>query len=275
MVVAAVLAVTLDPALRLLVMRFGRVRSEDTHPVSRVLIRAYTPIAAWSLRHTKTVLAGAVALMLATVPAFMRLGSEFMPPLDEGTLFYMPSTMPGISIGDAQQLLQSTDRIIKQFPEVDRVLGKAGRAETPTDPAALSMLETVITLKPPSQWRHMPRWYSPWAPRWALPVLRHFVPDRITPQELVAELDQALRLPGVSNAWTMPVKARVTMLATGVRTPIGLKVSGADLRDLRMAARSRPSWPGCLAHAASSPSAPAAATSWISHGSARRWHASG
>jgi len=230
MVVAAVLAVTLDPALRLLVMRFGHVKSEETHPVSRVLIRAYTPLAAWSLRHTTVVLATAVALMLATVPAFVRLGSEFMPPLDEGTLFYMPSTMPGISIGDAQQLLQATDRVIKQFPEVDRVLGKAGRAETPTDPAPLSMLETVITLKPPSEWRTMPRWYSSWAPAWAMPVFRHFAPDRMTQEELVAALDRALKLPGVANAWTMPVKARATMLATGIRTPIGLKISGADLR---------------------------------------------
>jgi len=229
MVVAAVLAVTLDPALRLLVMRFGHVKSEESHPISRLLIRCYTPVAAWSLRHTTAVVATAVALMFATVPAFMRLGSEFMPPLDEGTLLYMPSTMPGISIGDAQKLLQTTDRVIKQFPEVDRVLGKAGRAETPTDPAPLSMLETVITLKPRSEWRTKPRWYSSWSPAWVTPVLRHFMPDRITQEELVAELDRALSLPGVANAWTMPVKGRISMLATGMRTPIGLKISGADL----------------------------------------------
>jgi Cu(I)/Ag(I) efflux system membrane protein CusA/SilA len=230
MVVAAILAVTLDPALRLLVMRFGRVRSEETHPISRTLIRLYEPVAAWSLQHARLVIAAACMLVLATAPVFMRLGSEFMPPLDEGTLFYMPSTMPGISIGDAQKLLQATDRIIKQFPEVDRVLGKAGRADTPTDPAPLSMLETIVTLKPRSEWRQVHRWYSGWAPAWATPVLRRITSDRLSQEELVAELDRALRLPGVANAWTMPVKGRISMLATGVRTPIGVKISGADLR---------------------------------------------
>src|SRR6185436_2940064 len=163
------------------------------------------------------------------VPAYLRLGSEFMPPLDEGTLFYMPSTMPGISIGDAQKLLQATDRIIKAFPEVDRVLGKAGRADTPTDPAPLSMLETVVTLKPRSEWRTVHRWYSGWAPGWVTPVLRRVTSDRLSPDELVAEMDRALKLPGVANAWTMPVKGRISMLTTGVRTPIGLKISGSDL----------------------------------------------
>jgi Cu(I)/Ag(I) efflux system membrane protein CusA/SilA len=230
MVVAAILAVTLDPALRLLLMRFGKVRSEETHPISRTLIRLYEPVAAWSLRHTRLVVAAACALVLATVPVFMRLGSEFMPPLDEGTLFYMPSTMPGIAIGDAQKLLQATDRIIKQFPEVDRVLGKAGRAETPTDPAPLSMLETVITLKPRSEWRTVPRWYSGWAPEWTRPALRRITSDRLSQDELVAEMDRALTLPGVANAWTMPIKGRIAMLATGVRTSIGLKIAGADLR---------------------------------------------
>jgi Cu(I)/Ag(I) efflux system membrane protein CusA/SilA len=230
MVVAATRAVTRDPALRLRVMRFGRVRSEETHPVSRTLIRCYEPVAAWSLQHTKLVVATAGALVLATVPAFMRLGSEFMPPLDEGTLLYMPSTMPGISIGDAQKLLQATDRVIKQFPEVDRVLGKAGRAETPTDPAPLSMLETVVALKPKSEWRTVPRWYSTWAPEWTRAALRRITPDRLSQDELVAELNRALRLPGVTNSWTMPVKGRLAMLTTGVRTPIGVKISGADLQ---------------------------------------------
>jgi len=230
MVVAAILAVTLDPALRLLLMRFGKVRSEETHPISRTLIRLYEPVAAWSLRHTRLVVAAACALVLATVPVFMRLGSEFMPPLDEGTLFYMPSTMPGIAIGDAQKLLQATDRVIKQFPEVDRVLGKAGRAETPTDPAPLSMLETVITLKPRSEWRTVPRWYSTWAPEWSRPALRRITSDRLSQDELVSEMDRALTLAGVANAWTMPIKGRIAMLATGVRTSIGLKIAGADLR---------------------------------------------
>jgi copper/silver efflux system protein len=230
MVVAAVLAVTLDPALRLMVMRFGRISAEESHPISRILIRVYEPVAAWSLQHTRAVVAGASVLMLATVPVFMRLGSELMPPLDEGTILYMPSTMPGISIGDAQRLLQATDRAIKEFPEVERVFGKAGRADTPTDPAPLSMLETVITLRPRADWRAVPTWYSSWAPEWLKPMLRRVTSDRLSQAELVARLDRALTMPGVSNAWTMPVKARTTMLSTGIRTPVGLKITGADLQ---------------------------------------------
>jgi Cu(I)/Ag(I) efflux system membrane protein CusA/SilA len=232
MVVAAILAITLDPALRLLVMRYGRIRSEEHHPISRGLIRVYRPVAAWALRRTGVVLAAAALLLLVTVPVAGRLGSEFMPPLDEGTLFYMPSTMPGISIGDAQRLLQATDRTITQFPEVARVMGKAGRADTATDPAPLSMLETVITLKPRAQWRAVPTWYSSWAPAWLKPALRRITSDRISQEQLVAELDQALTLPGVSNAWTMPVKARTAMLSTGIRTPIGLKITGSDLTEI-------------------------------------------
>ena len=232
MVVAAILAITLDPALRLLVMRYGRIRSEEHHPISRALMRVYRPVAAWALRRTGVVLAGALVLLLLTVPVAGRLGSEFMPPLDEGTLFYMPSTMPGISIADAQRLLQATDRTITQFPEVARVMGKAGRAETATDPAPLSMLETVVTLKPRSEWRTVPTWYSSWAPAWVKPVLRRITSDRISQEQLIAELDKALTLPGVSNAWTMPVKARTAMLSTGIRTPIGLKVTGSDLKEI-------------------------------------------
>ena len=232
MVVAAVLAITLDPALRLLLMRYGRIRSEEHHPISRGLMRLYAPVATWALRRTGVVLAAAGLMIVATIPIAGRLGAEFMPPLDEGTLFYMPTTMPGISIGDAQRLLQATDRTIKQFPEVDRVLGKAGRAETATDPAPLSMLETVVTLKPRSEWRKVPTWYSSWAPEWMLPLLRRVTSDRISQEQLVAELDKALTLPGVSNAWTMPVQARTAMLATGIRTPIGLKITGSDLREI-------------------------------------------
>ena len=232
MVVAAVLAITLDPALRLLLMRYGRIRSEEHHPISRVLMRLYAPVATWALRRTGLVLAAAGLLIVATIPIAGRLGAEFMPPLDEGTLFYMPTTMPGISIGEAQRLLQATDRAITQFPEVDRVLGKAGRAETATDPAPLSMLETVITLKPRDQWRKVPTWYSSWAPEWIKPLFRRVTSDRLSQEQLVAELDHALTLPGVSNAWTMPVKARTAMLSTGIRTPIGLKITGADLHEI-------------------------------------------
>ncbi len=159
----------------------------------------------------------------------MKLGSEFMPPLDEGSLMYMPTTMPGISITEAQRLLQVTDRIIKGFPEVDRVLGKAGRAETSTDPAPLSMLETVITLKPKSEWSKRDTWYSSWAPDWLKVPLRVITPDTISREELVARLNDALKIPGVSNAWTMPIKGRIDMLTTGIRTPVGLKISGGNL----------------------------------------------
>jgi len=248
MVVAAALAITLDPALRLLFTRLrlfafrpawlcrvanaalvGHIHPEERHPVSRVLGRLYEPVVRWSLRWKRTVIGGAAALILGTVPVFLGLGSEFMPPLDEGALFYMPTTMPGISITEAQKLLQVSDRIIQQFPEVDRVLGKAGRADTSTDPAPLSMLETVITLKPRAEWRRVPTWYSGWAPEWLKPLLRPITSDRLSTEALVDQLDQALQLPGVSNAWTMPIKARIDMLTTGIRTPLGLKISGDDL----------------------------------------------
>jgi len=251
MIVAACLAITLDPALRLLftrVRRFefrpawlcrasnavlvGQIHPEEKHPISRLLGRLYEPVVRWSLRWKRVVIGGAIALVLVTVPVFIQLGSEFMPPLDEGALFYMPTTMPGISITEAQTLLQVSDRIIRQFPEVDRVLGKAGRADTSTDPAPLSMLETVITLKPRAEWRSVPTWYSGWAPEWLKPVLRPITSDRLSTEELVNQLDRALDLPGVSNAWTMPIKARIDMLTTGIRTPLGLKISGDDLQKI-------------------------------------------
>jgi Cu(I)/Ag(I) efflux system membrane protein CusA/SilA len=156
-----------------------------------------------------------------------------MPPLYEEALFYMPSTMPGISIAEAQRLLQVTDRVIAQFPEVAQVAGKAGRAETSTDPAPLSMLETVVALKPRSQWRKAATWYSGWSPDWLKPLFRRFTPDTISPQQLVEELNAALRLPGLSNAWTMPIRARMDMLSTGIRTPAGLKIQGDDLEKIQ------------------------------------------
>src|SRR5258706_2490138 len=138
----------------------------------------------------------------------------------------MPSTMPGISISEAEHLLQVTDRTLARFPEVERVLGKAGRADTATDPAPVSMLETVIVLKPRHAWRPARTWYSSWAPRWAKSVFRHITPDRISRDDLVREMDAALRLPGVANAWSMPVRGRLDMLTTGVRTPLGIKIGG-------------------------------------------------
>ena len=247
MIVAAVLAITLDPVMRLLFTHMknfefrprwlaravnavlvGTIHSEETHPISKVLIGIYTPVCAWALRWKWFVIAGALALVAATVPAFQKLGSEFMPPLDEGSLLYMPSTLPGISVGQAQQLLETQDRILKQFQEVETVLGKAGRAETPTDPAPLSMMETVVVLKPESEWRKVDTWYSEWAPAWAKGIFRRFTPDHISTDQLVEEMDQALKIPGTTNAWTMPIKARVDMLTTGIRTPVGIKVYGAD-----------------------------------------------
>ena len=248
MIIAAVLAITLDPALRLLFIRMreftfnpvwlrraanavlvGRIRPEESHPVSRVLMALYRPVAAWSLKRPYLVITAAVALIAATVPIYSKLGSEFMPPLEEGSILYMPTTMPGISITEAQKLLQVTDRVIRGFPEVERVLGKAGRAETSTDPAPLSMIETVVTLKPKGEWRRVDTWYSGWAPDWLKGVLRRITPDHIPQQQLISEMNDALRLPGLANAWTMPIKGRIDMLSTGLRTPVGIKITGADL----------------------------------------------
>jgi Cu(I)/Ag(I) efflux system membrane protein CusA/SilA len=251
MIIAAILAITLDPAMRLVFTHMknfefrprwlarvtnavlvGKIHSEESHPISKILIRAYEPVCAWSLRWKYFVIAGAVALVIFTVPVFQRLGSEFMPPLDEGSLLYMPSTLPGISVTQAQQLLQVQDRIIMRFPEVETVLGKAGRAETSTDPAPFSMMETVIVLKPEDQWRKVDTWYSSWAPAWAKAIFRRFTPDHISTDQLVEEMNQALKIPGTSNAWTMPIKARVDMLTTGVRTPVGIKIYGADIKQI-------------------------------------------
>jgi copper/silver efflux system protein len=248
MIIAAFLAITLDPALRLLFTHMtnfsfrpqwlcrvtnavvvGSIHPEEKHPISRALIRLYQPVLLFSLRRKFLVIAAAVAMMVVTVPVYFHLGSEFMPPLEEGSILYMPSTMPGISIAEAQRLLQVTDRIIRQFPEVERVFGKAGRAETATDPAPLSMLETVITLRPNEEWRRVDTWYSSWAPQWAAKVLSRITPDHISQEELISQMNQALTLPGLANGWTMPIKGRIEMLSTGLRTPVGLKISGSDV----------------------------------------------
>jgi Cu(I)/Ag(I) efflux system membrane protein CusA/SilA len=251
MIVAAVLAITLDPAMRLLfthvrnfdfrprwlakgasAILIGKIHSEEQHPISRILIRIYDPVCRWALRWKYAVIAGAVALVLITIPVYQKLGSEFMPPLDEGSLLYMPSTLPGISIAEAQRLMQVQDKILMQFPEVATVMGKAGRADTSTDPAPLSMMETVIVLKPKDQWRKVDTWYTDWAPRPLIGVLRRITPDHISTDQLVDEMDAALKLPGASNAWTMPIKNRIDMLTTGVRTPVGVKIYGADIAEI-------------------------------------------
>jgi len=251
MAIAAVLAITLDPAMRILftharnfsfrprwlcraanAVLVGRIKPEEKHPLSRFLMRVYQPVVEFVLGHTWAVVVSAVLVVALTIPIYFQLGSEFMPPLNEGVILFMPSTLPGISVAEAQQLLQVQDRLLRQFPEVERVLGKAGRAETSTDPAPFSMMETTVVLKPESEWRHKDTWYTAWAPAWALPVLRRITPDHISWEELVGQMDQALKLPGVSNAWTMPIKARIDMLTTGIRTPVGIKIYGSDLKKI-------------------------------------------
>jgi Cu(I)/Ag(I) efflux system membrane protein CusA/SilA len=252
MAIAALLAITLDPAMRMLFARIdpfsfrprwlswaatkafvGTYRAEERHPVSRLLFRVYEPACRLVLRHPRKVIAGAFLAVALSVPFYFTLGREFMPNLDEGSILYMPTTLPGISVAQARELLETQDRVIRSFPEVERVFGKAGRAETSTDPAPLSMMETTVILKPTDRWRHKDRWYSGWAPGWLAAGLRPIWPDRISWDELVDEMDRALRVPGVSNAWTMPIKARIDMLATGVRTPVGIKIFGSDLAEIQ------------------------------------------
>ena len=248
---AALLAITLDPALRMLFARIdpfafkprwlsrlattlfvGRYVSEERHPISRAIFKVYDPVCRWVLKRPRKVVLAAVLMVLVSLPVYLRLGSEFMPPLNEGSILYMPTTLPGISVAAAQKLLIAQDRLIKGFPEVERVFGKAGRADTSTDPAPFSMMETTVLLKPPSQWRGKERWYSGWAPKWLAALLRPVWPDRISWEELVAKMDAALKFPGVTNAWTMPIKARIDMLSTGVRTPVGIKIYGEDLSEI-------------------------------------------
>ena len=247
MAIAALLAITLDPAIRMLFTRMepfrfrprwlaslatwlavGRYHPEERHPISRVLFRVYEPVCRFVLRHRAFTLAAAAALVASTIPAWNRLGSEFMPPLHEGAMLYMPTALPGMSVGEAQRVLQVQDRILREFPEVRSVFGKAGRADSPTDPAPLSMVETTVVLKPESEWRPVRRWYSDW-PAPVRRVLSHFQPEHLTWDELQAEMDAKLRLPGLPNIWTMPIRNRVDMLSTGIRTPVGVKVLGSDL----------------------------------------------
>jgi copper/silver efflux system protein len=249
---AALLALTLDPALRMSFTRMnfvhfrprflswivnqvtvGRYYPEERHPISRVLFAVYEPVCRLVLRAPKLTIVAAVVLTLTTLPVFLKLGREFMPALDEGALLYMPTTLPGISVAEASRLLQVQDRVLMSFPEVERVFGKAGRAETSTDPAPLSMMETTVLLKPHGEWRGKPRWYSSWAPEWLQEaVFRHVWPDRLSTAQLIDEMNDALRIPGTSNAWTMPIKNRTDMLSTGIRTPVGVKVYGSDLQTI-------------------------------------------
>jgi Cu(I)/Ag(I) efflux system membrane protein CusA/SilA len=198
----------LVPVLMLFFIR-GRIIPEQKNPLNRGLIWLYRPMIRFVLRKPSLMVMAAIAILLVSVMPASRLGSEFMPTLNEGTLLFMPVTLPGLSVTKAAELLQTQDRIIKSFPEVSSVFGKAGRAMTATDPAPLEMSETVVNLKPESEW-----------------------PAGMTVDKLIADMNAALQLPGVSNAWTMPIKARIDMLSTGIRTPVGVKVFGPDLHEL-------------------------------------------
>lgn len=208
MLFSSFLAITLTPVLMTIFVR-GNIRTEENNPISRIFRKGYEPIAKNALRYKKTVIVLAVIIMACTIYPFMKLGSEFMPPLYEGTLFYMPVTVPGASVSEVSRLLQIQDRILKNIPEVAQVFGKAGRAETATDPAPLEMFETVVNLKPESEWRH-----------------------GMDVDKLKNEMNDALTIPGVANSFTMPIKARLDMLATGIRTPVGVKVIGPGIEEI-------------------------------------------
>jgi copper/silver efflux system protein len=208
MAAAAALSVTLVPVLMVLFIR-GRIRPETANPLNRGLIAAYRPGLLAVLRGWRSTLALALLLALATLWPLQRLGTEFMPPLDEGDLLYMPTALPGLPVGKAAEILQQTDRILKTFPEVERVFGKIGRADSATDPAPLEMIETTIKLKPRSAWR-----------------------AGMTTEQLIEEMDAALRIPGMGNVWVQPIRNRIDMLATGIKSPVGIKIAGPDLAEI-------------------------------------------
>jgi len=248
---AALLAVTLNPAVRMLFTRMDPIRlrprwlgsaatsllvgkyyPEEQHPVSRVLFRLYERPCRFVLRHPRKVIVASLLIVATTVPVYLKLGHEFMPPLNEGVILYMPTTLPGLSVTEAERLMQIEDRTLRAFPEVERVWGKAGRADTSTDPAPFSMMETTVVLKPPGEWRAKPRFFSRW-PKPFRAVLGHIWPEHISYDELIAEMDRALQIPGNVNAWTMPIKGRIDMLSTGVRTPVGIKIFGSNIDELQ------------------------------------------
>ena len=213
MAAAAMLSITLVPALMVLFVR-GRIIPEHRNPLNRFLIAIYRPVIRLVLQAKTLTIVIALAVLAVSIWPVTRLGTEFMPNLNEGTLLYMPTTLPGLSVTKSAELLQMQDRIIRSFPEVESVYGKAGRAQTATDPAPIEMFETVINLKPKEQWR-----------------------PGLTVDSLIQEMDRSLQFPGVSNAWTMPIKARIDMLSTGIRTPVGVKVIGKDLAEMEKIAR--------------------------------------
>ena len=256
--IAAVLAITLDPAVRLLFMRtrgfafrprwlarlanavlVGKIHSEERHPISRPLMHVYRPVVRFVLAYKWLVIGLAIMAVVFTVPVYLRLGSEFMPPLNEGTLLYMPITQPGISVTEAEKYLQLQDKLLGQFPEVRSVFGKIGKSESATDPAPLSMVETTVVLQPESQWRKVrtARWYSSRAPEFVKPLLRRLWPETrpIPWDELITEMDKTVQIPSFSNAWLFPIRTRIDMVTTGIRTPVGVKVLGPNLETIEQA----------------------------------------
>ena len=252
MAFAAILAITVMPALITLVSRVepfsfrprllsallnavwvGKIQPEEKHPLSRSMIALYRPVVEVVLRFKWAVLALAVLTVALTVPIYLQLGSEFMPPLDEGSILFMPTSVPGMSITEASRILQTQDKILSQFPEVESVFGKIGRSSTPTDPAPLSMVETTVLLKPKAEWRtvQQERWYSSWAPEQLKDVLRRLWPEErpMTWDELVEDMGPKVKFPGMANIWWMPVQTRTEMLATGMRSNLGIKIFGPDL----------------------------------------------
>lgn len=251
MAMAAILAITLDPAIRMLFARpdkfngpnkwlnkignsvfVGTYYSEYKHPISKRIFKIYEPVIDWVLDHKRKTLGIAIVLMLSIIPGFALLGSEFMPTLHEGSLLYMPTALPGISVSEAQRLLIVQDKILKSFPEVDTVFGKAGRAETSTDTAPLSMVETTIVLKDKTAWRKTDRWYS-FLPNFMKAPFTRVWPETISEETLIDEMNQKLTFLGMPNIWTMPIKNRIDMLSTGIRSPIGIKIFGPDLKTIQ------------------------------------------
>lgn len=246
----AVLAITLVPAIQVLFIRpkkfqiqplwlgntvnkilVGQIHSEEKHPISKALFKVYGPVIDFVLKYPKRIITIAALIFVLSMPLFFFIGSEFMPPLNEGSSLYMPTTLPGISVTEAGKLLQVQDKIIKSFPEVETVFGKAGRAETSTDSAPFSMMETTIVLKPEVEWPVQKRWYS-FLPEFMRGPFRIFWPDQVSKDELVSRIDKALSIPGQVNMWSQPIKGRMDMLTTGVRTPVGIKIYGDDIAEI-------------------------------------------
>jgi copper/silver efflux system protein len=235
MLISALLSITFAPALRDVLIR-GKIFPEHKHPVSRFMVAIYKPFVFVALRKPKSTLAIGVLAMMSAIPLAMKLGHEFMPPLNEGDVLYMPITFPNISIEEAKRQLQMQDQILKTFPEVETVFGKVGRSESATDSAPTTMVETTVRLRPREQWRQVAqqRWYSSWAPEWLKRGLRPLWPDAepISWDALTAAMNSKMHFPGWTNAWTMPIKTRVDMLTTGIRTPVGIKIFGNDLAEI-------------------------------------------